>query len=302
MWASLLAVYEKTDPASKINALKEYHRYTYDGSSMAVHLARIGNLTKHCVDVGEKISDENLMAKMLENLPERFSAMLVSWDVVADQKKDHLKRMLIQAETRMTSSAEHDYAMAITLQKKKVPKTDYGQRFDRKTIECDRCHKKGHIARNCWAKEDDDSQPSADVCFTVMATAFNPRNEWIADSGASSYMCNNKSWLSSFKAQLSTMNQAGESTLIVKGCGQVAVERMVNGRWEPATLLDVLFVPGLRKNLISVGAMSRQGISTEGRGGKMLFRREGRVILEAGLNAIYMQSACGRPLRKKRPM
>ena len=50
MWANLMAVYEQIDETSKLNALKEYHRYTYDGSSMAVHLAKIENLAKHCGD------------------------------------------------------------------------------------------------------------------------------------------------------------------------------------------------------------------------------------------------------------
>lgn len=44
MWRNLLAVYERSDPTSKTNALRDFHRYSYDGSSMAKHITRIENL------------------------------------------------------------------------------------------------------------------------------------------------------------------------------------------------------------------------------------------------------------------
>jgi len=96
LWSNLLAVYERVDSTRKINVLREYHRYSYDGSSIAKHIACVENLAQQCDTVGETQSETNVWAKMLDGLPDRFSAVVTTWGIVPerDQTRSTLKRIV----------------------------------------------------------------------------------------------------------------------------------------------------------------------------------------------------------------
>ena len=64
------------------------------------------------------ITDNNIMAKMLDNLPERFRSEMAASVLATDQQnKANLKKLLIQAESRMTSAAENEQALAESMKK-----------------------------------------------------------------------------------------------------------------------------------------------------------------------------------------
>lgn len=48
MWSNLMAVYEQTDEASKLEANRAYHGYIYNDEPMAIHIATVQNLAAKC--------------------------------------------------------------------------------------------------------------------------------------------------------------------------------------------------------------------------------------------------------------
>ena len=84
---------------------------------------------------------------------------------------------------------------------------------------------------------------------------------WIVDSGASRTMTPNRSWFTQF-SPLSTpiVIALGDNSVIRGiGVGRVTVELQVHGTWQPAVLQDVLYVPELHGNLLSVAQLTRHG-------------------------------------------
>jgi len=79
----------------------------------------------------------------------------------------------------------------------------------------------------------------------------------------------------------STLKLADQGTLKAEGIGKVPIEKYINGRWELAYLLDVLYVPGLRKNLFSIGAATRRRVEAHICDGRIEFKRNGQIELEA---------------------
>jgi len=141
MWRNLLAVYERSDPTLKTNALRDFHRYSYDGSSVAKHITCIENLAAKCKLVGEEVTEPNVIAKILDRLPDRFD-VVTTWDIVPskDQTRLNLKTMLLAAENRKMVVEESEQALIIAKKSK--------QNLDKKTKEENK--KKLKIDRPCW--------------------------------------------------------------------------------------------------------------------------------------------------------
>ncbi|PHT34013.1 hypothetical protein CQW23_25813 [Capsicum baccatum] len=85
----------------------------------------------------------------------------------------------------------------------------------------------------------------------------NPR-EWWMDSGATRHVCANKELFSAFTpAQVEEKIYMENSvTIKVEGTGKVCL-KMTSGK--VLTLNNVLYVPELRKNLISVSLLDKNG-------------------------------------------
>lgn len=77
-------------------------------------------------------------------------------------------------------------------------------------------------------------------------------SDWIIDSGASKHMCNNKSLFSSIrKSQVNHITIANRETLPVEGEGEIYIA--IGSK--KVKLLNVLYVPKVAANLLSVGCI-----------------------------------------------
>lgn len=94
-------------------------------------------------------------------------------------------------------------------------------------------------------------------------------------------MAKDKSWFVDLKIENSNLTLADAGHLKAEGVGSVAIERWTGTQWESGKLLNVLFVPGLQKNLFSVGAATRLGVTCKTEKGMMRFFRNGIQQLEA---------------------
>lgn len=54
-------------------------------NTMAQHIAKIENMARQLANVGEKMSDVTIMAKLLENPPFKYSALVTACDSVESE-------------------------------------------------------------------------------------------------------------------------------------------------------------------------------------------------------------------------
>ena len=86
-------------------------------------------------------------------------------------------------------------------------------------------------------------------------------SQWILDSGATCHMCNKESMLSDLKPLPIPLSVTLGDGQKLQATGQGKVVLMMNlpqGNSESCTLHDVLLVPGLAYNLLSITAASRR--------------------------------------------
>lgn len=86
---------------------------------------------------------------------------------------------------------------------------------------------------------------------------------WVMDSGASQHMTYKKEFFSAFediKHENRIIKLGDNRQLKVQGKGTVNIQKKNNGVWQDALITNVLYVPDLRKNLFSEGAIASKGM------------------------------------------
>ena len=155
--------------------------------------------------------------------------------------------------------------------------------------ECSNCGKQGHRSSDCRLlkrnklKEanviDDISKDVSDidltaVIFEVNLVGSNPKEWWI-DTGATRHLCSNKKMFSTFKP-IETREKVfigNSATSEIKGQGKVVL-KMTSGK--ELTLTNVLYVPEIRKNLVSGSLLNSHGF-------QMVFESDKFVLSKSGM-------------------
>jgi len=98
---------------------------------------------------------------------------------------------------------------------------------------------------------------------------FSHRDKWFSDSAATIHICNKKSKFSDLEYYKHPSSIAvGDNSLTdVLGKGKVEGSARVEGGGHHVTIEDVLFVPGMSANLISIGQLNDKGIDAVFDGG-----------------------------------
>ena len=92
-------------------------------------------------------------------------------------------------------------------------------------------------------------------------TKHEPGDVWYIDSGASRHMTGKKEWFRNLKEASSDSVKLGDDiALQVKGIGEVP---MIMPDGKKTFIGDVLFIPGLEKNLISVSHITNKQMQVQ---------------------------------------
>jgi len=131
----------------------------------------------------------------------------------------------------------------------------------KKNWRCRKCHNSGHFTNSCPISK---SQDSESVSMMISSLSKFPKSDaWIIDSGSTNHMCNDAGLapLKSKSPTKSFVSLANGAHLACWGSGSVNFVLSVDGRAPiPVELSNVLYIPGLSRNILSVFACISQGI------------------------------------------
>ncbi|KAF3670777.1 COP9 signalosome complex subunit 2 [Capsicum annuum] len=156
---------------------------------------------------------------------------------------------------------------------------------------CFNCGKIGHKSTDCRAPKKDKKKDQVnmvksnkecdDLCatFSKCNLVGNPYEWWI-DSGATRYVCANKELFSSFSQDQveGIIYMANSDTAKVEGIGKVGL-KMTSGK--VLTLNNVLYIPELCRNLISISLLDKNGFKCVTISGKIIISK-GKVYVGKG--------------------
>ena len=145
--------------------------------------------------------------------------------------------------------------------------------------ECYNCHKKGHLAKDCWAKgggkegqgpkgrkgKNRSNQASAeqtktlnDICYMAGNDAEVKPHDWFIDSGTTSHICTIRDTFVDFYPEKSSVKGIGPSATCL-GRGTVIVNCRVEGKTLRHCLMNTLYIPDAPNCLMSVKQLGMSG-------------------------------------------
>jgi len=138
---------------------------------------------------------------------------------------------------------------------------------------CWRCGKEGHYKKQCRSKvekkkgfeessstEEKASKEEGGDVYLASSSTHADHEAWLIHSGASFHMTPHKEWFCEYeKYDGGNVFLGNDSTTIIIGRGRVKL-RLIDGRIR--TLLGVLHIPGMARNLIFVSKMEDVGVKT----------------------------------------
>ena len=164
---------------------------------------------------------------------------------------------------------------------------------------CNYCHKKGHVIEECYKLKNKEKEKAAakgkhvsgsgeaDVAevgsdgelLTVSGGGSSLPDAWIMDTGCTFHMCPNRDWFHTYEdVDQGSVSMGDEHIQRIKGMGTVRI-RMFDGVIR--TFGNVRYVPGLRRNLLSLSSLEEKGYDFAGKDGILRVFRGKTTILKA---------------------
>lgn len=286
VWTNLHKAFDDNGLTRKVGLLKELINTSLESSNgIEDYVSRIMNAAHKLRNINFQVDDEWLGTLMLAGLPDHYKPMIMGLENSgATISADLIKTKLLQEiETPDKNTALFSKSRKV---KSKSPVKAKGPR-------CFSCNGYGHLAKYCRNttkkiyKREDHKTANSSFAAAFSATSEECKKSWYIDSGASMHMCSNKELMYNVREpSVKTITVANREPLPVKGTGEISVKISQGGEIQ---LRNVLYVPGLAANLISVSTITKSGYRvTFNEKGCNVSDVNGKIICSATLsNKLY---------------
>lgn len=310
MYEKLCKIYEKDDSQQKCKILQDFFGVTFErGTDLASHISKIENLAHRLNSLKTEISDEMIMSKILSTLPDAYKHFVSAWDSTSadDKTLTNMISRLISEEQRNVSAESNPMVAFKTNEQKcyKCKNSGHLARNCKKNMKCFKCNQIGHFANECSKNKNRDSNSNKNKTINKKCSIcrktnhdenecyFRDKNkvsfltsnnvnikcdEWVLDSGSSSHMTNDRS-------SLSDISEINCDIFVAKANETMRAEIKGKIETDKCVLKDVLYVPELTKNLLSVHAITQNGGVVNFKNEKVEIFKNNIKILDGELNA-----------------
>lgn len=307
VWKKLSDHFQKKSWANKLELRRRlYSLRLNEGDPVQEHIRKMTEVFEELAVVGDPLKEEDQVIHLLASLPEAYDMLVTALEANVDvPQMDVVKERLLHEERKQKErDGDRDPSKALAS-------------YSRGVITCHKCGKPGHIKRYCPQLESEERRPrqfsrrkegrhkahnatqddhgsgsEGDLLAVRQGCALQASglmSNWIIDSGATCHMCGSKEAFT----ELHPITQPLEVTLgdghrlNVVGEGTVSLNtRLSDGSIRKCRMRDVLYIPALTYNLLSVPKAAERGNMTK-------FSDKGCEILDANQKMIGRGIKCG---------
>ena len=311
MWTSIRNVFQRHTLLNKLSARRSFYTAIMSENESVLHFAnRIRQLAATLKSMSVSIDESEMAMALLNGLPDQYAPLISALDALGTEdnknqslKFDFLKARVMQEEQRIALRNKDALAKseASALVSQRQSHKHDGKCASCKTRPfCEYCKKLGHLESKCWKKfphlnphkkkaisafiasHTDDDPVVCLVAKYQKAGIPEESQDWFIDSGCSNHMTYNKSLFLSYTSSPESNVKLGNGQKAhVMGIGNIDVNILVNGKSTRCRLMNVLHVPHLGYQLLSVPTWDKQGLETTFKSGRVRVLRDG-VLCASG--------------------
>jgi hypothetical protein len=295
MWKQLTLVKESRGKMGILACRRALYRMIADeGFDLIEHISKMRKMQEELHLMGSKVSDEDFAMILVSSLPESWDLFTSAYlgtksDGSATITSHELVAILLEEDRRRRERTGDPRDVAMQAMQQYSKSQNLSSRNINSQIECHNCHKKGHMARDCWSKgggkegqgpgsrkrgrfksnQNRSNQSSettesiniglSDVAYMANTNTFSYYN-WLLDSGTTAHICNKREDLNNYTALANTtVTGLSKTKAVVEGRGTVTLDFSVNNQVIQHKLIDVLHVPEAPNSLLSVSRLDEIG-------------------------------------------
>ncbi len=289
VWKKLLDQFQKKTWANKLALRRKlYSLKLKDGDAVQEHIKVMIKTFDALSVVGDRIEEEDRVVHLLASLPDSFNMLVTAFEACEDVPKMEVvtERLLHEERKLREQDAEKPSSDAKALTGKQIsngkgPKCHYYGRFghikrncrdfndfvqskdvNRETKKVSYKHKANKAGVKKLSSSSDSESVGLIVSHALAISSEKGLNSWIVDSGATCHMCNDKEMFVEFN----NLEPSQEVTLgdgysvEATGCGTVRLKmQLTDDKTKECKMSDVLYVPQLSYNLLSVSKATQSG-------------------------------------------
>ena len=310
LWVALEEKFLKKNSQNKLHLKKRLFRFTYvPSTTMNDHITKFNQLVTDLLNMDETFKDEDLALMLLGSLPEEFEFLETTLlhgrsDISLSEVCAALYSYEQRKKDKQKNSIRDTEALVVRGRSYTRKKTQKGRSKSKSRLgkdECAFCHEKGHWKKNC-PKLKNKGKAAVDACVAkhdtsdselslVASSSSFHSDEWILDSGCTYHMSPNREWFSDLvELNGGVVYMGNDNACKTVGIGSIQLK---NQDGSTRVLTDVRYVPSLKKNLISLGALESNGSVVTMRDG-ILKVTSGALVILKGIrknNLYYYQGS-----------
>lgn len=296
VWLRLENIYQSKGPGRKATLLKQLllHRME-NGEDIREHVRKFFDTIDKLNEMEVDINKDLQAIMLLYSLPpcfENFRCAIESRDDLPSPEVLRIK-VIEESDARKSDIRGTTQNAMFTKrwnQKKGMVNNSASGKQKSFKYRCHRCREIGHKAVDCPKKDgntrstaksaEDDVILCAIECFAEKQTheVFKAENcagnfKWCVDSGATSHLCYDKQLFTKIDvSKRGKLNLASNQSTEITAKGNVSFAAELDGKVKNVNLTEVLFVPDLRTNLLSVSKMTDKGC-------EVLFTKDSATVI-----------------------
>ena len=273
-WKTLCGIHETKGLANVLFLRRKFFTMKMQESDdLLQHINKVKTLADQLEALDVPVTEGDIVMTILESLPSSFENLIVAMET-KDIKELTLAYVTSRLMHEVTRKKEHQNAAvdnaALVAQHKNASGGESSHARGEPLL-CFNCSKPNHLARNCWKKKGNQREKAhkakveEDQAFVAShGDVESMRDDWIVDSGATTHMSPHRADFDTFESTSPRKVFMGDdSVLQAIGRGSILVDTKVGGCTKRIRFKDVLYVPKLQSNLLSVSKIVDKGLNVQ---------------------------------------
>lgn len=311
IWKSLSDTFERKGVASQLLIRKSLLTMKFDTGheTLANHFLKFDKIVRQLRSTGATLEETDIVCHLLLTMPSEYNTVVTAIETLSMENINlsFVKNRLLDEESKWNDSRKKSHSEVNPLtafasrpgksfaNKNKESRTKGNGRFP---FRCHFCGLKGHKKSKCYKFLSQSESKSANVidkeptitteesCMfpAIIGDSSEDKIKWYLDSGATEHLIDDNVLLQNVKRLESPVKiKVAKSGiyLYAKHVGELNVISYVNGVEIPITIKNVLSVPDLKFNLLSVSVLEHNGFRVIFENGKGTIDKNGKLIAVA---------------------